>query len=312
MVLPDDEHCRLCHVAGNDIGAAAMVLPPKSVLCMPCHAATFSVGDTVTILTLIAFGLGMFGVLAYWFSGSVALATATGPLQKLFSVLGDTVQHLFSTRIFPFARAVFLDVLLQRRLFRLSKTRWLIHSLIFWPFVVRFAWGMVGLIGSLWYPRWGAVWTLLDKNAPVTAFLFDLTGLVLMLGIVLAWIRGASAKTSPLPGLPRRDTLALALIGGIVGVGFVLEGMRIAMTGSPPGSEFAFVGYALSRGLTDASWLTDAYGYVWYAHAVLTGVFIAYLPFGRLLHVITAPIVLAMNAAHEDQGAGGRLVEGQE
>jgi hypothetical protein len=106
MVLPDDEHCRACHVAGNHIGAAAMVLPPKSILCMPCHAATFSVGDTVTVLTLILLGLGMLGILVYWFSGSVALPTASGPLQKLFSVLGATVRHLFSARIFPIARAL--------------------------------------------------------------------------------------------------------------------------------------------------------------------------------------------------------------
>jgi nitrate reductase gamma subunit len=310
MVLPDDEHCRLCHVAGNDIGAAAMVLPPKSVLCMPCHTATFSVGDTVTILTFIVFGLGMFGVLAYWFSGSVALSTATGPLQKLFSVMGDTVRHLFSARIFPIARVVFLDVLLQRRLFRLSRRRWLIHSLIFWSFLFRFAWGILGLVGSLWKPQWDAVWTLLDKNAPVTAFLFDLTGLMLMVGIVLAWLREALSQGPA--GVPKQDRLALALMGGIVGIGFLLEGMRIAMTGSPPGSEFAFLGYLLSGGFSGASWLTEAYGYAWYAHAILTGVFIAYVPFSRLLHVITAPIVLVMNQAHEDHGAGGRFVEGQE
>jgi nitrate reductase gamma subunit len=194
-------------------------------------------------------------------------------------------------------------VLLQRRLFHLSKTRWLIHALIFWPFVIRFLWGFIGLIGSLWGPGRETVWTLLDKNAPVTAFVFDLTGLVLMLGIVLAWIRGSSAKINRLPGLPRRDTPALALIGGIIGVGFVLEGMRIAMTGSPPGSEFAFLGQALSRLFAGRPWLTEAYGYVWYLHAVLTGIFIGYIPFSRLFHIITGPIVLAMNAAdgHDEE-----------
>jgi nitrate reductase gamma subunit len=36
---------------------------------------------------------------------------------------------------------------------------------------------------------------------------------------------------------------------------------------------------------------------VWYLHAVFTGAFIVYLPFSRMLHMIMAPVVMAMNAA---------------
>jgi nitrate reductase gamma subunit len=38
---------------------------------------------------------------------------------------------------------------------------------------------------------------------------------------------------------------------------------------------------------------------VWYIHAILTGAFIAYLPFSRLMHIIIAPVVLAINAASD-------------
>jgi hypothetical protein len=38
---------------------------------------------------------------------------------------------------------------------------------------------------------------------------------------------------------------------------------------------------------------------VWYLHAVLTGAFIVYLPFSRMLHMVMAPLVLAMNAANK-------------
>jgi hypothetical protein len=81
-------------------------------------------------------------------------------------------------------------------------------------------------------------------------------------------------------------------------VGFILEGMRIAMTGSPAGASWAFVGDAFSRMLTGLE-LTGFYGYVWYLHAILTGAFVAYLPFSRMFHMIMAPVVLAMNAASE-------------
>ncbi|MGA2935874.1 MAG: hypothetical protein ABSF52_02080 [Syntrophobacteraceae bacterium] len=38
------------------------------------------------------------------------------------------------------------------------------------------------------------------------------------------------------------------------------------------------------------------YGYIWYLHAIVTGALVACLPFSNLLHMIMAPVVLAMNA----------------
>jgi nitrate reductase gamma subunit len=48
--------------------------------------------------------------------------------------------------------------------------------------------------------------------------------------------------------------------------------------------------------LRNPAGLTGYYGYVWYLHAILTGAFVAYLPFSRLFHIIMAPIVLPMSA----------------
>jgi nitrate reductase gamma subunit len=142
---------------------------------------------------------------------------------------------------------------------------------------------------------------MLDKNHPATAFLFDVTGIMIILGAVLAFIRGLLREPEKLPGLPGQDRLALGLIGGIVVIGFVLEGMRIAMTGSPAGSCYAFIGCALSALFSDSTGLTQYYGYIWYIHAVLTGIFVAYLPFSRMFHIIMGPIVLAMNAVSEHE-----------
>ena len=137
---------------------------------------------------------------------------------------------------------------------------------------------------------------MLDKNSPFTAFLFDLTGVMIILGVFLAYIRGRKQRSVQVPDLPRQDVLALGLIAAIVVVGFILEGMRIAMTGFPERSCYAFKGYWIGRLLFGASSLTSVYGWVWYVHAVLTGAFIAYLPFSKLLHVIVSPLVLLGNA----------------
>jgi len=125
------------------------------------------------------------------------------------------------------------------------------------------------------------------------------TGIMIILGVILAFIRGGLRQPSQLPGLPRQDRVALSLIAGIIVVGFILEGMRVSMTGHPHGAGYAFLGYRISMLFTETRGLTEAYGYLWYIHAILTGVFVAYLPFSRLLHIIVAPVVLAINAVYE-------------
>jgi len=302
MLRVDDEAlCQRCHFKGNKVGAVAMILPAKSILCMPCHAATFSVGDTTTILALIVFLAGLVMTVSVWLSGSLSGERDLGPFDKVFKLLWNAGKGLFSRKIFLIIKAMILDVLFQRRLYRQSGTRWLIHSLIFFPFVFRFFWGLVALTASIWKPEWSWVWAMLDRNHPTTAFLFDLTGIMVILGVVLAFIRGRLRRPSQFPGLPGQDRLALGLIAGIIVVGFILEGMRIFMTGNPDGAGYAFLGYGLSMLFSDPRGLTEVYGYLWYIHAILTGAFVAYLPFSRLLHIILAPVVLAMNAAYEHE-----------
>lgn len=170
-----------------------------------------------------------------------------------------------------------------------------------WPFVLRFLWGIVALMASLWAPGRDWPWAMLDKNHPAHGMFFDATGLMIIIGTAVAVLRRASGLSAKLPAMPRQDRLASGLLGAIVACGFVLEGMRIAMTGYPPGSAYAFVGDALSRFFFGVTGLEDIYGYVWYTHAVLTGAFVAYLPFSRMFHMVLAPVLLAVNAAGGDK-----------
>ncbi|NIR14336.1 MAG: cytochrome c3 family protein, partial [Desulfobacterales bacterium] len=173
MIRGDDEAaCRRCHVEGNQVGAVSMVLPAKSILCMPCHTATFSVGDTITIVALIIFFVGLVTGFSVWLTGSLPGEGRANPFYKGAKLLGHALMTIFSTKIVLIIRTTILDVLFQRRLYRQSKTRWLIHSLIFLPFLFRFAWGLLALMASLWRPEWPWVWAMIDKNHASTAFLF--------------------------------------------------------------------------------------------------------------------------------------------
>jgi predicted CXXCH cytochrome family protein len=299
----EDVFCRRCHFDGNTIGAAAMVLPARSVMCMPCHAATFSVGDTTTLIALLIFGLGILGAGSIWFSGSLVGAAASGVGSKFLKTIQSMLAVIFSSRIFSILKVLIMDGLFQRRLFRISRTRWLIHALIFFPFLIRFCWGLIALVASIWLPGWHGVWVMLDKNQPLTALFFDLSGMLVILGTVLILLRKyVQESENKLAGLPATDWPAYSLMGGIIIVGFILEGMRIAMTGNPEGSQYAFLGYVISRLFIGVN-LTGIYGYMWYVHAILTGAFVAYLPFSRMFHMIMAPVSLAINvdAKHNRQ-----------
>jgi predicted CXXCH cytochrome family protein len=299
--LTEETECQRCHFKGNPIGAVSMILPPKSLLCMPCHPATFSIGDTITILALIVFVVGLAMTASLWISGTLPGKGKESSFSKTRRLLGNNARNIFTSKIVKIVKTLFYDVLLQRRLYKRSAIRWFIHSLIFFPFVLRFIWGIVALLASIWFPQWHLVWSMLDKNHPLTAVLFDLTGIIMMLGIVLALLRGGSVESDRPPGLPRQDRVALGLIGGIVVVGFILEGMRIAMVEGPADAVYAIVGFGISRLFWGVTGLTDAYGYLWYVHAILTAVFVAYLPFSRLMHIIMAPVVLVMNAVLESE-----------
>lgn len=292
-----DLFCRRCHIRNNSVGAAAMILPPKSILCMPCHAATFSSSDPITISALIIFGFGMAAAFFYWLSGSWPGKESAGIVHKFVGLIGLIIRAAFSKTIFFVARALFLDGLLQLQLYRRSTMRWLVHGLIVWSLTLRFGWGMIALIGSLWMPETTLPWLMLNKNHPVCGFFFDFTGLMIISGAAMAIIRNINDKPIALPSLPKKDRLATGLIGTTVLIGFILEGIRIAMTNFPPGSGYAFIGNGVSRLFIGMNGLDSIYGYIWYVHAALTGMFIAYLPFSGMFHIILAPVVLAINAA---------------
>lgn len=283
--------------AGNGkVGAANAILPPKSVLCMGCHAATFSVQDTPGQIGLGIFVLVFAGMGLFWLSCANLGKGSPQKPQTADAATGQShgcpTPHQHASAENRWA-ALCCDVFLQRRLYRESHLRWAVHALIFFPFLFRFVWGLLGLTGSLLSPAQEWPWLLLDKNWGAGAFLFDLSGLALLLGLLLAamlWRREKSAAANA----PRHDWLALYLLLGITLTGFVLEGMRIALTGMPEGSGYAFAGHVLALGLAPLGQATLAriYGWGWYAHAVLTALTVAYIPFSQLRHMFTAPLFL--------------------
>ncbi len=290
-----EEHCGMCHFKGNELGASTMALPAKSILCMPCHVATFSVGDKTSLVSLFICIIGFWGLAFVWFSGSMNKRASMTP-EKVIGEAPFRPHSLFPDNVFQLLKNIFADVVLLKQLFLQSPTRWIIHALIFFPFIFRFSFGLAALLFSIFLPDGSVTIAMLDKNHVMRAIFFDVTGLMIFAGCMAAIVSKGRKQNKQVTSLPGPGPVMPAMIGLIVLVGFILEGVRIAMTGWIDGSEWAFAGYGISLLCKGMTGLTDIYGYVWYAHAILTGVFIALIPFTRMIHIITAPIVLIMNA----------------
>lgn len=296
--VSDRQSCRECHFKGNQFGASALVLPPKGVLCLPCHTATFSTRHPLTIIALIIFSLGTLNLIFIW-QRSSGVSKIKRNRYKI---------HPF-IKMFIFTRSLLTALIINQRLFRQSPGRWLIHGLIIYPLIMRFLWGLTALLGSLYFPQWKVIWPMLDRHYPATALFFDLTGVLILCGFVLALFRHGigqkSALSDKLTGIPRMDWIGFLLLGSLIISGFLLEAFRLAMSANN-GTPYAFAGYLLSRMLHGSADMTLIHSYFWYTHFILVVGLVAYLPFSRLKHILVGPISIAIQSVHEHENKNRR------
>jgi Fe-S oxidoreductase/nitrate reductase gamma subunit len=128
------------------------------------------------------------------------------------------------------------------------------------------------------------------------SFAMDLFGLLVFIGVLMALIRRYITKPDRLgyKGVSDNtadDAIALLLIGAIIVTGFIIEALRIYIT-NPPWEVWSFVGWILSRTFTgiDYGVAKMLHKISWWTHALLALTFIAYIPYSRLLHMITTPV----------------------
>ena len=129
------------------------------------------------------------------------------------------------------------------------------------------------------------------------SFLMDLFGLAVLIGTFMAIDRRYLARPDRLgykgqvDNTPD-DAIVLLLLAGIIITGFVIEALRIGVTASQaPWEVWSFAGWALAKafaGLDSAS-AKVMHKFTWWTHTFLALGFIAYIPYSRLMHIITTP-----------------------
>ena len=293
--LSQDKLCLRCHVKDNKVGAPEMVLPAKGLICFPCHTASFSIGSWWFGLALLIFLVGVVAGGLFYMKGRVA--GVEGRLHDKLARGSDSLwRAVFSRQLWEAIKVLWFDVLWQRRVLKQSVRRWFFHSLIYLSILARlglalFTW----LVYELW-PGSDLAMALLNKNNGFVAVAGDLLGLLILIGVILAALQRWVFKDEQVVA-EWTDNLALVILGLMIVLGFVTEATRIVVSQLPHDmAVYSFVAYPLSRLLaaTGVDW-PAVYGWLWYAHGLVAALFVAYLPFGKMRHMFTAPLSLIIN-----------------
>jgi len=136
---------------------------------------------------------------------------------------------------------------------------------------------------------------LTGKFYLVFSFLMELFGLFVLIGVFLAADRRYVTKPDRLAYKKESDNTAddaivLLLIGSIIITGFIIEALRIHVT-NPPWEVWSFVGYTLSKTFAGVEYGTarTLHKITWWVHTFISLGFIAYIPYSRMLHMVTVP-----------------------
>ncbi len=136
---------------------------------------------------------------------------------------------------------------------------------------------------------------VIGKFYLIFSFLMEVFGLFVLAGVFMALDRRYITKPERLgykgePDNTPDDAIVLLLLGGIILTGFVIEALRIHVT-NPPWEVWSFAGYTLAKAFAgvDNNTARILHKVMWWTHTFMALGFIAYIPYSRLIHIITTP-----------------------
>lgn len=164
----------------------------------------------------------------------------------------------------------------------------LMHLFIFYAFLIPF---IVVVITQ-------ANFVLPRALALPLSLIFDLIGLLGVIGVLMAAYRRYVQKPENLTyDSSLGNFLALILLLAILVLGFCVEGLRLVRS-EPEWANWSPVGWAVSflfRSLAENDQII-LHRLFWRLHLFLVLIFIAYIPYSRMLHIITGPANIYMRS----------------
>jgi Fe-S oxidoreductase/nitrate reductase gamma subunit len=177
----------------------------------------------------------------------------------------------------------------------------LMHSLIYWSFLVLFAVTVVLEINHQVPPD---LKFLHGDVYRAYSFVGDAAGVVFVAGVLWAMVRRYGQRPYRVASKSRPEHAAILVTFLAIGVtGFLAEGFRIALEGSPEFEQWAFVGYAVAQAVDGLADLEAWHRGAWLAHVVAFVAFVVLLPVTMLRHMFTSPLNMYLRARERPKGA---------
>lgn len=263
-----------------------LMLPYGTVYVQERMYLFFFLATIVLCVAVFLFGT-LFNMLL-WMHGKGLSGSPEGRLLRVFV---KSVRFVLSKRLARALSVFVRDSLYLSRLKDRSALRWLMHLLILGGFiltfvldlVVTFSMDLVNYQPMIEEGGWAKIW--------IRDFGFEVGGLMMLIGLLIAAVRRFVLRPkivrTELPDAVSIIFLLLVVLGG-----FILEGIGIVggIQGHTVNQQYSFVGYAFSL-LTPSS-LGQYYDQAWLIHGVMSALFIAYIPFSKLFHMIATPIAI--------------------
>jgi len=225
----------------------------------------------VFIAAVAVFAYGMWQRVRLWFIGTPAVRW-----DRVRERLGRVWKH----------------AVLQRRLAQ-NRVAGLFHIWFSWGFAVLFLGTLVVMVHEdlririmqgpfyLWFQ----------------SLILDVAGLLALVGVVIAWVRRGLLKPRALSRVSRPtsvfdDWVFLLHMVLILWTGFWVEGIRIVATDDPWGA-WSPVGLAHGRILAaflSVEAMLVLHRVLWWFHMVISFTLIAYLPYSKMIHLVTGPV----------------------
>jgi heterodisulfide reductase subunit D len=233
----------------------------------------------------------------------------------LWALVKGVFSTLFSAKILKLVEIMFLDGILQRRLFGQDKLRWLMKVLIMIGYPGILIAGHLkadvmpqlesfSFLTRIFYAPFCDFYFFRDVATPslstldaLFAISFDLFGAMILMGEFIAIYRRFVAKTVTFK-TSTGDIVAVNLLGGWFILRFFCEATSI-LTFSLPNSvaQYWFVSFGLSKviGPLGLPWSSINYP-LWSVAGLFLGTLVGFIPYNKKLwHIITIPVVMFIN-----------------
>ncbi len=227
---------------------------------------------------------------------------------KFWYFVGKFFKNFFSKKFIPIIKVLIFDVILHSKLFKENKLKWLAHTCLFWGILVLFILSVLSGIAVEVAPAFGYkpgisefMDGLANKDNWVTAILNELLNAVILIGVIIAFIRGFVSKKK-IGMMLFSDIFLIIFIIVILISGWFTEATRYIIDNTPGYiAKIGFLGYYLSRLMqfsfpqvpTD-TWII-AYKVFWHVHVSVIWLSFVYIPFSKFSHAILSPIASVIN-----------------